>query len=124
MSKVPIKSRYLYQSALTVVVFLLIIWLISGQIIVAHVAVAVGFMALLSEQIAKGIDFAWSKVLFAFGWINSRVLLGLIFFVILTPLAFFYRLVKGDTLNLKSGKSSYYTDRNHTYTAKDLENPW
>jgi uncharacterized protein involved in cysteine biosynthesis len=118
------KSTSTYQSALTVVVFLLIIWLLSGVTLIAQIAVGVGFLALLSSHIARWIDYGWTKVLAALGWFNSRVLLSVVFFLILAPIAFIYRLVKGDTLNLKTGKKSYFIDRSHTYEAKDLENPW
>ncbi len=113
-----------YQSSLTVVIFLLIIWLISGVTLIAQIAVGVGFSALLSSHIARWIDYGWTKVLAALGWFNSRVLLSVVFFLILAPIAFIYRLVKGDTLNLKTGKESYFIDRSHKYEAKDLENPW
>lgn len=113
-----------YQSALTVVVFLLIIWLISGSLLFAKIATGVGFLSLLSKHIARWIDIAWSKVLMTLGWINSRILLSAVFFIILAPIAFLYRLVKGDTLNLKSGKSSYFVERDHLYTPDDMKNPW
>jgi hypothetical protein len=43
----------------------------------------------------------------------------------LCPIAFLYRLKKKDPLQLKRKPAgSYFTTRNHTYTARDLENLW
>ncbi len=113
-----------YQSTLTVVVLLLIVWLINDIEIIAQIGLGIGFLALVSSEIAMWIDAIWTKILTIIGWINSRVLLSLVFFLILAPIAFFYRIFKGDTLNLKGGKSSYFIDRNHLYKAEDLKNPW
>lgn len=113
-----------YQAALTVVLFLLIIFMISGQRYFMIAALIVGLLALLSKTLNGWIDLTWGKVIAALGFINAHILLSIIFFALLTPLAFFYRLFTGDRLKLKGGSDSYFEERNHTYESKDLQNPW
>ena len=40
----------------------------------------------------------WMKVTQVLAWINTRIVLGLIFFLIVTPMAFIMRLVNQDTM--------------------------
>jgi hypothetical protein len=40
----------------------------------------------------------WMKLGLALGWLNSRIILGLVFFAIVTPMALIMRLIKRDTM--------------------------
>jgi hypothetical protein len=80
------------------------------------------FVPFAGDWIVKG----WHKLAEVLGWINSRILLSVIFFIFLTPMAIIYRLVAGkNLLQLKKPTTgSLYEERNYTYTGKDLEEPW
>jgi hypothetical protein len=57
----------------------------------------------------------------------SRVLLALVFFGLVTPVGILRRLAGKDPLKLrafKAGEESALLDRNHTFTASDLERPY
>jgi len=82
------------------------------------------FISLVWKWLAEKISFLWLKFGEGLGWINSRILLGVIFFIVLTPMALLRNLFKKDELKLKRGYSSTFEERNHTFTAKDLKNPW
>jgi hypothetical protein len=58
------------------------------------------------------------------GLINSKILLSLVFFLVLTPIAFLAKLRGKNSLNLKRNTSSdsYYSTRNYEYKKEDLEN--
>lgn len=59
------------------------------------------------------------------GWVMSKVILSIIFYLFLFPIALLARLFGNNPMRLKkSSESSYYVDRNHTYSSGDLENPW
>ncbi len=61
------------------------------------------------------------------GYINTRLLLGIIFFLFLTPIAWLSRFFTRDKLQLtkKNGpRESYFRDRDHLYQAEDFEQPW
>ena len=113
-----------YEAPLVVVLFLIILFFIWGNIIFVKIAFLVGFISLLSKQVANFIGQAWKRILRIIGFVNSHVLLSLVFILVLIPLSFLYRLSKKDPLNLKGGKESYYVERNHQYEPKDFEKPW
>jgi hypothetical protein len=91
-----------------------------------YVALGVAVLGLAIPIAAKYIHLGWMGLAKVLGFINSHILLGVIFFLILTPLALVRRVfTKSDELQLKKGTSdSYFSTRDHTYTAGDLENPW
>lgn len=92
------------------------LWLL-GPIILA----ALGFaIAPLGEHIHQG----WMKLAKSLGYINSRILLFIIFFIILTPVAFLRKLFGKKTMQDKNKVNSYFQNRNQQYKAIDLQNPW
>jgi hypothetical protein len=90
-----------------------------------YTAIIVGllgsFIPIAGDWIVKG----WYKLAEGLGWINSRILLGAVFFLLLTPIALVYRIFAKNPLKLKKGSdASLFDERNHKFTAEDLENPW
>ena len=64
----------------------------------------------LAPTILIPIERGWMKVGYALGWVNTRILLTILFFVILTPIRFFLWLLRKDLLDQKidRSKSSYW----------------
>ncbi|RIV24095.1 hypothetical protein DYU11_11915 [Fibrisoma montanum] len=91
-----------------------------------YIALTVGALTLLVPAIARWISFGWFKLAEGLGFVNSRILLSIVFFVFLLPVALLYRAFNRNILSLRSGRSeaSVFVERNHTYTANDLENIW
>lgn len=61
------------------------------------------------------------------GALMSKVILSIVFFVILTPLAFIQRLLGHDpmkTRQWKQGDGTVFETRDHTYTAQEIEHPY
>lgn len=92
-----------------------------------YLAIALLIIGLFIKPIAKIIHLLWFKLAILLGNVNSKILLSIIFFIVLTPIALLYRIFNKDTLQIKRKSAdnvSYYTDRNHTYKADDLKNIW
>lgn len=90
-----------------------------------YIVIGIGLSSLLSSRIESGIIWVWYKIAHVLGWINTRILLSLVFFLFLTPIALLRKVFsKKDPLKLKNSRTSTYVDRNHTYVSKDLENIW
>ena len=91
-----------------------------------YAAIGVGLISLLSSWIALKISWLWMKLAEGMGWIMSKVILTIVFYIFLFPIAMLQRVfTKNDSLKLKkSSGDSYFVERNHTYEAKDLENTW
>jgi len=76
----------------------------------AGVFLAAGFTA---PGLLGPLYWAWMKFAFALGWFNTRLFLGIIFYLIITPVGLVMRLFRNDTLRLKFDRSasSYWTLR-------------
>ena len=87
-------------------------------------ALLIALLSVISFWFAKTISYLWYKLADAMGFIMSKVILSLIFYLFLLPLSIFYRLFNRDLLTLKKRKESYYKSIDHLYNSKDFENPW
>lgn len=91
--------------------------------LIAAAIIGVGSIAIpvFGDLIVKG----WYKLAEVLGAINGKILLSAVFFIVLFPVAAIAKLSKKNPLNLKKEKSdSVFTERNHKYSAKDLEQVW
>tara|TARA_R110002110_G_scaffold415719_1_gene654177 strand:+ start:16492 stop:16893 length:402 start_codon:yes stop_codon:yes gene_type:complete len=64
-------------------------------------AIAIGLflIAFLLPKALKLIYTPWMKLGEILGWVNTRIILGFIFFFIMTPIGFVLKCVKHDPLN-------------------------
>jgi hypothetical protein len=94
--------------------------------VLLYLALAFLIVGTFIKGLAGWIARGWLAFAHILGTINSKIILTLIFFLFLTPLALVYRLLHGDFMKIKRspGDASYYTTRDHLYAAKDLENVW
>lgn len=74
----------------------------------------------LGNLVAKG----WFKLAELIGGVMSKVLLSVVFFVFLLPVASLAKLFNRNLLGLKDPGTSNYTERNQKYSSKDLEHIW
>ncbi len=75
------------------------------------ISAAVGLLAILFPGLAKPFYWIWMGLGYVVGSIMSRIVLAIIFFGILTPLATVFRLAKRDVLRLKKKpQESYWED--------------
>lgn len=88
------------------------------------VAISVLFLSAVSEKAAVLIEKSWLWFGDKIGKVNAAILLFLIYYLILTPIAFLSRIGKKDPLQLRAPEKSNFVFKQHRYTAKDLENPW
>ena len=113
------------EAQLVIVVGFLALSYAFDQIILGQLAMVLGLVFILSKRLSKGVLWLWWKLAHMLGWINTRILLGLVFYVFLFPIALLSRLFTKDPLSLKWRKTgSAYILRNHTYSGADLDNPW
>jgi hypothetical protein len=90
-----------------------------------YVTIVFIVLALFPQFILSGfIAKAWLKFGEAMSWVMSKIILTLLFYLFVFPISSLYRLLNKDLLMLKRRKDSYYTERNHLFEKKDIENPW
>ena len=76
---------------------------------------------ILAPKLLKPVYAIFLKAAHAIGWFNTRVILALIYYVILTPIAIILRIFGKDLLNRKMEKnvSSYWNTRQSAKPAKE-----
>ena len=66
------------------------------------------FLGLINSKILTPLNNIWFKFGLLLGKVVSPVIMGVIFFLVVTPIAFIMRLVGKDLLNLKFNKQKSY----------------
>jgi hypothetical protein len=78
-------------------------------------------------QIYRPLAVVWLGLAHVLGTIMSRIILAIVFFAVVTPVAVVRKLAGRDSMKLtafKAGTDSVMLARNHTFTAKDIEKPY
>ncbi len=121
MEKHPNKS----QVILTIVVGFLVLYAIFKVNWLLYVSLGIGVLGIFSDAFAGLVTTGWLKFAEVLGRINGNILLTVIFFIFLTPIALLMRIFKGaDELHLKKQSGTNYATRNHKYAADGMKNIW
>ena len=65
-------------------------------------------LGLFNSKLLNPLNKIWFKLGLLLGKIISPIVMGIIFFLVVTPIALFMRLLKKDLLNLKFNKNNSY----------------
>ena len=69
-------------------------------------------LGLLNSTILSPLNKVWFKFGIALGNFVSPIVMGLVFFIVVTPISILMRVLKKDLLNLKKGnKKTYWIER-------------
>lgn len=79
--------------------------------IAAGAALVGGVLGAVAPQLLKYVFVGWIIAVFPIGWTISHLLLGLIYFVVLTPIGLILRALGNDPMNrtIDRRASSYWT---------------
>ncbi len=111
------------ETILTLCTALVVIFLVVKKhpIQLLYASVALGVIGMFFEWLTAKIHWAWMKLAEAMGWVMNKVILAIIFYGFLFPLAMLSRLFGNNSMQLKRKSDTYYHTRNHTFVKKDLE---
>ncbi len=113
------------KAQLVIVTGLVVMYFIFKSPYFIYAAAAVGILCIAIPAVGDFIVKIWYKIAEGLGWVNSRVILSILFYVFLWPIATLYKLSAKNPMGIKrTSDKSVYNERNHTYTAKDLEQIW
>lgn len=90
----------------------------------AYVALLVGILSLAIKPAGYAIVWFWYKLAELMSKIMNPLILSLMYFVFITPIAFLFRLFGNDPMQFKKQEGSFFVTREFIYKKKDLENPW
>jgi len=103
----------------------MIIYLISKWRGWLDIALIVGLAGAFSGYLAKKIDFIWMKLSWFLGLIIPNILLSLVFYLFLTPLALLSKIGKGkNPLSLKNTQSTLFKKHVREFDKASFEKPW
>ena len=87
----------------------------SGELRIWSVIISLIFMflGLINSKILTPLNKLWFSFGIFLGKIISPVIMGIIFFLVVTPIGLFMRLLRKDLLNLRyNKKKSYWIEKN------------
>ncbi len=113
-----------YKNILVLIAGFCVLQLLFHGKVFVTIALTVLILSAISEKAAVFIDKSWLWFGEKAGKVNAAILLFLVYYLILTPLAFLSRIGKKDPLQLKAPEKSNFILKHQRYSAKDLENPW
>ena len=84
-------------------------WWLAGSLIFL-------LTGLFLQPLLKPLYIGWMTFAFALGWVNTRIILGLVFYLAFTPIAIFLRLSRKDILGLRLNRNAttYWIKRKTT----------
>lgn len=112
-------------TVLTILVGLLIVNYFAKKELILWIAIGIGVLSVLSSWIRNTIHFLWMKLADILGLIIPKIILGLVFFLIVTPLGIFSRwLSPKEQLILKNDSNSTFFETKKRFEKSFFEKPW
>lgn len=121
------KSRKTELETLSVLsLFLLVLASVTEHHFFMYFAMGLLVIALFIRPLARKITQGWLATADVLGVCNSRIVLTLVFYFFLTPIALVFRFFNKNALNVvfPKGAGSYFSFREHTFVKQDLEKMW
>lgn len=113
------------KAQLVIVTGLVVLYFVFKSQYFLIAAAIVGVLCIAIPAAGDLIVKGWYKIAEILGAINGRILLSIVFFIVLFPVAVISKLGKKNPLSLKREKSnSVFVERNHKYSKEDLEQVW
>ncbi len=114
-----------YKSTLTIVIGFILLsnYFHSKPLLI--LAIGIGIIAIFSEKANDKIIWTWNKLAEVLGLIIPNVLLTIVFYLFLTPLALLSRINnKKNQLQLKNNTNSTFISQRKRFTPESLEKIW
>ena len=112
MDEVKISSNRSFGIVFFVVFLLIALYPLTygGEIRIWSLIISILFLilGLLNSKILAPLNKIWFKFGILLGKIVSPLIMGIIFFLVVTPIGFIMRLLKKDLLNLKYNQNKSY----------------
>jgi hypothetical protein len=77
----------------------------AGWLLLA-LALGAGIPGLIRPQLLRPVFVGWVIAVFPVGWLISRLVLGVIFYGVFTPLGLWFRFKRRDALRLRRGAAA------------------
>ncbi len=117
--KVKIGSNRSFGIVFFIVFLIVALWPIlnNGDIRIWSLVLSVIFLVLgiLNSKLLNPLNILWFKFGLFLGKIISPIIMGLVFFVVVTPIAILLKIFRKDVLSLKKNSSNTYWKKKSDY---------
>jgi hypothetical protein len=112
-------------TVLTITVGFLFVHLLTKWNWAIYTSLIVGSLGILSQFLREKIDFLWTKLSWLLSFIVPNILLSIIFFVFLFPIALLSRIFgEKDPMTLKNTANSLFKNSDKQFDKSSFERPW
>lgn len=113
------------RTVLTLSVGFIVLYFITDWKWTIPAALLVGLAGIFSPYLSAKIDYLWMKLAWFLSLVIPNILLGVIFFLLLFPIALLSRVFgKNDSLNLKNKSGSNFKNVNKDFDKVSFEKTW
>ncbi|MBK6346054.1 MAG: hypothetical protein IPN08_03795 [Bacteroidales bacterium] len=115
------------DTGLAMILILLLAGLFTGNPVLFKLAIPVVLLVMIAPGWFFPLAVVWFGLSHLIGTVMSQVLLALVYFIVVLPVALFRKLVGIDNLRLRQfrkGTSTVMHIRNHLFRAEDIEKPY
>ena len=127
MTKQTITAEKCKDAGLALVLICLICYQIWKLPVLILLAIVFLIIAMSYPPLFKPFARFWFALSIALGTVVSKIILGMLFFVLVLPVGLLRRALGKDAMRLrdwKKGSESVFRVRNHRFTAEDLDHPY
>jgi len=122
-----VSKKQASDSGMAVVLIFMLIGLLTGDILYYKIAIPVLVMNMIYPMFYYYFAILWLGFSHLLGTVVSKIILSVLFFVIVLPVALLRKLMGKDSLKLKLFKKSdgsVMHKRNHRFSSEDIVNPY
>jgi len=110
---------------LTIVIGFIVIYLITGHNWAIITSLFIGLIGIFSNYLSDVIAALWMKIAEVSSFIVSTILLSIVYFLILCPVAILSRTFgKKDPLDLRDTGNSTFKDKSEEFGKSSFEKMW
>lgn len=104
----------------------LVLFLVFRKNVFVFTSIGLLLLGLFFKSASARVAALWLRFAEVLAAFNTRVILGLVYFLVLTPIALVYRLFAKRHVNSPRTAfgGSYFIIRDHACSAQDLEKMW
>jgi hypothetical protein len=112
-------------TVLTIIVGLITVYIFTDIRVLMYIATGIGIISLISSFVREKIHQIWFFIIKILAQIFPKIILFIIFYVVLTPVAILSKLfTKNDILKLSKNYNSYFNQRSGSFSKIDFEKIW
>lgn len=114
-----------YKTVLTISIGLVVVYFMNHSVYSLYLLCFVAGFSLLSERIANCVHVLWMKLAKLLSYVVPNILLSVIFFLILTPIALLHKLFhKNNSFNYSIKDITTFKEIMKKFDKPHFEKPW